>query len=731
MKKAVESSVYGSIIRLVTLCENVKLLIATATPMTDHPEQIYSILGMCNHSRNDTLSMNGIISYNSAIRDMPSFAYKGTYEYISEMCVYPSYMQGHQELEYMREYQKQPPDDIYRKLTHISLFCFDDGTHGREVTNVKMSKTRIKTMITSMSTKQTKEIKYIKYDILPHFAHMLEGENLRNCSSKYASTVNLIEQADGNIFIFLEEVKGSGLLLLASVFEQHGYELYLGEDLNNISHGKRYTMCVGSSEICPNNNDRLDGFNSEMNKNGEYVKILLGSKVIGESITLKNVKHFYCLTPHWNDSTVDQAIGRVIRNGSHLDLDAEHRHVDIYIHVSVFKEKPYDSVDLKKLERSKEKEAKIKLVENLMIDCAVDKYINDQSVPITYVTNFAAAYLHHHEETIFALIKKYVFTDDTFALLPHLPKSQLRNEVTLCSKAAQQKIGLLECNENAQERQNCTIVDINDIANILDVDIIICKEVLCRMIQRNVPLIYDTCTRFIRAYENNVYTVDDPSLPYVMVPDAVYKMPNTRNHTEYDIPCVDLTTFRYMPVKRKIMYIEQCVAQGRYEDLSHIDTVYANIDGVICHLLMYRDVESSYSSCSPVPKKPQKKTRMFSDGIWKNIESVEEEQNIFEKYKNLVDSLLNEADHTYPIYGLISTIDGDMRLRLRRMENQDMSHTDTRYVKRGRNMKSIKKTVLIDILSSIGIHVSENMTITEAVKKIDEALVNTHLYIIL
>lgn len=746
LKRAIERSVYGSIIRLLKLCTNVKLIIATATPMTDSPEQIYSILGMCNYSRNEKLSMNGIISYNSAICDIPSSSHVGTFEYVPEMCVYPSYMQGHQEQKYMREYKKQPPDDIYRKLTHISLFCFNDRTYGREVTNTKMSKTRMKTMITSMSTKQTKEIKYIKYSIMQQFAHMLSGKNLQNSSSKYAAVVDLIEKSDGNIFIFLEEVKGSGLLLLASVLEQHGYELYLGEDLDNMSHGKRYTMCVGSSEICPNNNDRLDGFNSDLNKSGEYVKILLGSKVIGESITLKNVRHFYCLTPHWNDSTVDQAIGRVVRNGSHLALDEEYRHVDIYIHVSIFKDKPYDSVDLKKLERCKEKEAKIKAVEEMMIDCAVDKYINDQFVPITYFANFAAAYLHNHEEKIFALISEY-------------------------------------CKDSSQ-------YDITEMANALNINITVFKEALCKMISSNIPIQHTisynprvsldatrpshdffskgkeqlsgksfgmkSCNRFIRAYENTIYTVDDPSLPYVMMPDAMYTDTivstrcNPRKSKNMTYERVDLNTFRYMPVKRKIMYIEQCISQGRYEDLSHIETVYANIDGLICHLLMYRDVESSYSSSIHVPKKPMAKTRVFADGMWKNVESIEKEQHIFNRYRLLVTELLNKADEMYPIYGLISTIDGDMRLRLRKIENHEKSSNDTRYVKRGRNMKSIKKAVLLDILFSIyrqqstiistsdsgdiGIvdfNVHEHITITEAAKRIDEALVNTKLYIVL
>ena len=679
------ASVYGSIVRLLKLCNNVKVIIATATPMTDSPEQIHSLLGICNHSRKESWSMNGIISHNSTVCDKPASSQIGTETYIPGMPIYASKMIGHQERAYSQEHGVQPPDDIYRKLTHISLFCFRDGMHGREITDFRMSKTRIKTTITSMSTLQTKEIKYVKYDVLPEYEDDLVGENLRNSSSKYSAVIDLIEKSEGNVFIFLEEVKGSGLLLLASVLEKHGYKLYLGEDIQNVSTGRRYTMCVGSSDICPNNSDRLDGFNSDENRNGDYVRILLGSKVIGESITLKNVRQFYCLTPHWNDSTVDQAIGRVVRNGSHQALSEDQRSVDIYIHASIFPGDPYNSVDVKKLARCKEKEKSIMIVEDMMIECAVDRYMNDLSVPITHVVNFAVAYMHHHEERLHALLKRYFRTHGRS--------------------------------------------DIHQIAKALKIDLLICKEALCRVIMYNAPLQDE---KFLRAHGDTVFLVDDPSLPYVMTPEAQY-IKNTISSMPSAAPkmlCLD--EFRYMPVKQKVVFIESCIAHGRQDLLVSMDTIYADIDGVICHLLLYRDLDSSYTSSNPVPKKPSGKTRVFDGNTWSDVASREAEQYIFEQYRALVSELIDRADVQYPIYGLISTIDGDMRLRLRSMENQDRSANDNRYVRRGKSMKSIKKQILLDILTKItDTDIPQSTSINEAASRIDSALVSSGLYVIL
>ena len=792
LRKETEKSVYGSIIRLLRLCSNLKIIIATATPMTDSPEQIQSLLGICNYSRDDAnrWSMNGIISYNSTILHKPDSSEKGTEEFIPGIRVYPSYMTSHQEIAYRKENGVQPPDDIYRKLTHISLFCFEDGVYGREITQTKMTKIKTNVTITSMSTKQTKEIKYYKYSILPQYAHMLTGNNLRKSSCKYSKVIeDLTMNTRGNTFIFLEEVKGSGLLLLASILEQHGYELYIGQDLNNITKKKRYTMCVGSSDICPNNTDRLDGFNSDINKDGEYVEVLLGSRVIGESITLKNVRQFYCITPHWNDSTVDQAIGRVVRNGSHSVLDKNQRNVNIYIHAAIFPDDPQSSVDIKKLAKCKEKERHIQAVAETMINFAVDKYIDDPELPVMHVHNFAAAYLHNHMDRL-------VYVINTFFNRYPLGHSV---SIVLLSEA-------------------------------LDIHPVICQEAICRIISSNTAMTYNSDGilseyklnyYFLRAYGDNVFTVEDLSVPFVSMPEieVVDQTPSEQLKTTADTKTICtsesvfeynnsptcpmseytnilghlvsesfdeniINVFRYMPVKQKAAFIEECILNNKQEALKkwHLDSLYAyiSIDSSslekqysgsehtneeqngsdifskhaflenIFHLLLYRDLDSSYTSSNPVPKKPMGKTRMLvqryddsgkntlGHGVseWVTVTDTTVEQRVLDEYRILAQGMINYYDEHFPIYGIISTIDGDMRLRLRDAEDVTKSSKDNRYVRRGKNMRSIKKDYLSQILNFLYSDASEsieddnNFSINEMAKRIDDALVKKELYIV-
>lgn len=64
-------------------------------------------------------------------------------------------------------------------------------------------------------------------------------------------------------------------------------------------------------------------FNNTDNKNGKYIKIILGSKAMSEGITLKNIKEIHILDVHYNLGRVDQVMGRGIRFCKHYDITDE------------------------------------------------------------------------------------------------------------------------------------------------------------------------------------------------------------------------------------------------------------------------------------------------------------------------------------------------------------------------------------------------------------------------
>ena len=774
--------VYKSLMKIVQNCKNTKIMMATATPMTDNENQLEPLLQMCNFFKYGDFEhkdMKGIISYNPYVLDKPkTYNINNVYD-----GMYASCMIEHQKEHYKKHFEMGIPNDIYRSWTHLSLFCTPEGKFGKEITDNFMDKRNRTAQITPVSSKVTKEISYISYSPKPEFREMLSGENLRNCSCKYSAFIDLLDCTEGNVFVFVEEVQGSGIVLLSTILEANGYEMYIGENLEDgiNQNPKRFTMCVGSLEICPNIQDRLDGFNSPLNKDGQYVRILLGSRVIGESITLMNVRHFHCITPHWNNSTINQAVGRVVRNGSHNALEPNKQTVNIYMHTAILEDNLASSIDFIKLITCHEKQESIQQQENIMKEIAVDKYCcivpEDIAPNITEFSVFCAAYIKYHIEDIMSYLKMVS---------------------NVC-------------------------YNISELSNDLNINIEVLSQALCIIIRDNIP--YEK-NKYLRAYGDTVFLVNDCSLSYVMFPpktrpeneflgscareQILYTRDEDTRNEEYaslayveplsidnaekyqldiSVRCenLSLAQFRYLPVLRKITYLEKKIQEQIFLDnlrkdnqaneniMDNTETIpyflsnlFAVIDNIPCHLLWYRHIESAYTTSKIVPKKPCGKTRILVDAqgrrgylgtsmhfscdevntcAWIYVDENEEKEfiNIYEELHNnflcKFFSMIDSEDNDQPghkggadlrIYGIISTIDGKMRIRQRNDIEQchSLTITDNRRMKRGKSLSSLKISELLDIMKQLkilGVYSSRR----DMINKIDEFLIEKRLFYIL
>ena len=78
------------------------------------------------------------------------------------------------------------------------------------------------------------------------------------------------------------------------------------------------------------------------NKNGKYIKFILGTKVMNEGITLENVREVHILDVHYNLGKVDQVIGRGIRMCKHQNVindKYKFPKVNVYSYVASLKNK--------------------------------------------------------------------------------------------------------------------------------------------------------------------------------------------------------------------------------------------------------------------------------------------------------------------------------------------------------------------------------------------------------
>ncbi len=76
------------------------------------------------------------------------------------------------------------------------------------------------------------------------------------------------------------------------------------------------------------------------------IDVLLITSAGSESLDLKNTRAIHVMEPHWNESKINQIIGRAIRYDSHKALPEAERNVTIVRWISVFGYKiPYETAD--------------------------------------------------------------------------------------------------------------------------------------------------------------------------------------------------------------------------------------------------------------------------------------------------------------------------------------------------------------------------------------------------
>jgi superfamily II DNA or RNA helicase len=160
-------------------------------------------------------------------------------------------------------------------------------------------------------------------------------------------------------------------------------------DNSHIFYPATYIVITGQSseegaENIPEESKKIVStvFSNINNKNGKNIKIVLGSKVMNEGISLHNVSTVQILDVYFNFGRVDQVIGRAIRWCSHYNLMSESNQ---YPKVKVYKYAV--SLDSKTDELSTEEELYfkaeqkyllVKKIERGLKEVAIDCALNQQ-----------------------------------------------------------------------------------------------------------------------------------------------------------------------------------------------------------------------------------------------------------------------------------------------------------------------------------------------------------------
>lgn len=415
-----EENHYSIIHKFLHTVKNCKVILLSGTPMVDQPEEIASIMNLVLPSdkqlpvedefikeylikseknisiiKKDKVvelksHLHGYVSYLKAMSSDVRKTYMGNVD-VGNFNLYPLTMSKFQTIVYHPAYirDKESPEKrgVYNDSIQSSLFVFPNKKYGTEGFNDYIQETTQKSIIDG-SEKTVFKLSSVLKDLIIKGAASTEEklERLRQYSVIYADCIKkLLDPSDNsNHFIYIKLVKGSGAILFSKLLDLFGFR----ESKGGFTKGLHYSIITNATTSDKDNLNILKTFNHRSNIDGKYIKVIIGSKVISEGITFKNIQNIHIFTPSWNFSETDQAIARGYRLFSHRDL--EEIGVDVNVKIYLYciipdlgdsvEDNLENSIDYQMYSVSNDKDVSIKSIEKVIkeasFDCALNKKRN-------------------------------------------------------------------------------------------------------------------------------------------------------------------------------------------------------------------------------------------------------------------------------------------------------------------------------------------------------------------
>ena len=428
-----EKKSYDTIVKLLSVITDKKLLVMSGTPMRDQPDEIVPLLNLIIPeplSRNDFISsffnvkeninvfediaipvyewkpeqrehfqklIRGKVSYVRREKSSARIEYQGLiYPPMQSLRINVHRMNSTQNNEYYEIFKNEKVGDdnntkkanFYTMSKQATLFVFPDDSTG-EIGYNRFVNSKIE-----LNSKFLAETGLTNSALIPNQQII---EILAEYSAVYAYVIDqIINHPSELVYVFSDLVKGSGILLFTAILKTL-FKFKLIEkrtDLNEKLPGKR--MILLNDDVANEDDFQyfINYFNRKENKNGDFCRVIMGTIKTKEGISLRNVRQVHILTPSWNIADTAQAMSRSLRARSHVDLD--NPLVKIFLHVSVpflgedvdtytrwldgdipiDKDELSASIDYQRYYRSEIKERNTKLIERVFLESSWDCLMN-------------------------------------------------------------------------------------------------------------------------------------------------------------------------------------------------------------------------------------------------------------------------------------------------------------------------------------------------------------------
>jgi hypothetical protein len=427
---------YKQIWRLTHIPYNTTIVLSTATPMVDRPWEIAALLNLLlpinkqfnlstfqaeyfEKGKFGKFKIEKRDEFKSKIRGLVSYVRSATADAqrIQEGILVEGvnsplavvHMSEHQSKYYSLAYTKDKRtktsvEDIDENLDdeekgslwwstrQASLFVAPDGSIDEEL----ISKGWVKPPPDSKKSKPgEKKLRLPLKDRLYHLTDKMKNfltgtteeklEKLSIYSVEYAGCIReLINNPTEKAFIYIDIVAGGGLWFLAALLQYFGFshvQMPSSEDTINIDiqkYRKQNQFLIITSKF-PQAREvqilRDQVYNSSENLYGDYIRIIIASKTIGEGASFKETRQFHDLTPGWNETETSQAKGRVLRAFAFDNFPINERIIKLWFWCAI-PSNDTESINLKMYILSQNKDYPIKEVERLLKESAVDCGLN-------------------------------------------------------------------------------------------------------------------------------------------------------------------------------------------------------------------------------------------------------------------------------------------------------------------------------------------------------------------
>lgn len=391
--KKTSVDVFKQFHRMFHLIKNAKIVLMSGTVMKDAPFEFASIMnlilplelqfstekefmkeyfinGVFNTDKIEDFKtrIKGRVSYlKSMISKVPKVFIGQKLGSLNHFTVFPDYMSEFQEKSYQHAYSLdslQKEKSFFSKSRQAILFVFPDGTYGKEgfnqsrFFNVKKKPTKTKGKFSIYYTLGSDLVNAIDKNL----------DKLAQYSSKFANTIKtILDSQPSKSLVYCEFVNGSGSILFSKILEQFGFEEFKKPTTEK---KLRYILLTQKTTSYRNLHRLINHFNSKKNDKGEIISVIIGSRVIGEGLTFKNITHEFILTPHWNYSETVQVIARGWRVNSHT-VNPKPKNIKIYQQVSICSGST-PSIDLQMYEIAEHKDVLMKQIERVVKEAAFD-----------------------------------------------------------------------------------------------------------------------------------------------------------------------------------------------------------------------------------------------------------------------------------------------------------------------------------------------------------------------